>query len=358
MRAVGEPLVIEELETSPLRADEVRVETRAVGVCHSDLHVLDGHMIRPLPCVLGHEASGVVTEVGEAVTNVAAGELVVACLVVHCGVCRWCRRGSFALCADKAATARGPGEMSRLVDAGGRPVVQFTNIAALAEEMVVHHSAVTAVRADMPPEAAALLGCAVATAYGAVENIAGVRPGESAVVVGAGGVGLNLVAASVAAGASPVIAVDLDGDRLALARDVAGATHTVDGADHRAVRRAVADLTGGGADHVFEAVGRTALLAAALDLVADGGAAYAVGLLTDGAEVAVPVAHLHSAKRIVGVRLGNIDPRRDIAALADRYAAGELPLDALITRRVPLDGVNDAFDALRDTDGARTVVVF
>ena len=358
MRAGGRPLVIEELETPPLRSDEVRVETRATGVCHSDLHVLDGHLVRPVPCVLGHEASGVVTEVGSGVTNVAAGDLVVACLVVHCGSCRWCRRGQFALCADRAATARGPGEESRLVDAAGEPVAQFTNIAALAEEMVVHHSAVTAVRADLPPEAAALLGCAVATAYGTVENIAGVGPGESVVVIGAGGVGLNLVAAAAAAGAGPVIAVDVDADRLALARGAAGATHTVDGADYGTVRRVVADMTDGGADHVFEAVGRAGLLTEALEMTAAGGAVYAVGLLAADTDVAVPAAHLHAAKRIVGVRLGNINPLVDIVALADRYAAGELPLDHLVTRRVPLDGVNDAFDALRATEGARTVVVF
>ena len=189
MRAVGEPLSIETLTTPALRPDEVRVATRAVGICHSDLHVLDGDMARPIPCVLGHEASGVVVECGAEVDHVSVGDLVVTCLVVHCGTCRWCERRLFSLCPNKASTGRAVGEPSRLVDEAGEPIVQFTNIAALAEEMVLHRTAVTAIPNGVPADAAALLGCAVATGYGAVENVADVQAGESVVVIGCGGVG-------------------------------------------------------------------------------------------------------------------------------------------------------------------------
>jgi len=355
--APGTELTIEDVATTDLGDDEVLVNTRAVGLCHTDLHVIDGSLTRPMPIVLGHEASGVVAEVGRNVNGITAGEHVVVCLVVQCGTCRWCRRGQYALCGDKAATMRAAGAPSRLI-CGETPLHQFTNVGALAEQMVVHRSSVVVVSEAIPFDAAALLGCAVITGFGAVERVAQVRAGDSVVVIGCGGVGLNIVQAAKAAGAADVIAVDLDDERRRRAVDAFGATESVDGAKAAEVRDIVLDRTAGGADHVFDAVGLVSTTTIALELTASGGAAYAVGIYPEGAAVPVAVTHLHAAKRLVGVRMGDSDPATHIPRLVHRYLDGELLLDQLITDRVGLDEVNDAFAALRAADGARTVVTF
>jgi len=355
--APGEALKIEEVATTELGDDEVRVTTRAVGLCHTDLHVIDGSLTRPTPIVLGHEASGVVADVGRNVDGIAVGDHVVVCLVVHCGACRWCRRGHFALCANRAAAMRPDDAPSRLM-CGGRTLHQFTNVGALAEEMVVHRSSVVVVPEAIPLEVAALLGCAVVTGFGSVEGVARVQDGEAVVVIGCGGVGLNIVQAAHAAGAAQVIAVDLDAQRRRRAVEEFGATEALDGAVGARVGEIVLDMTGGGADHVFDAVGLIDTTTLALDLTAPGGAAYAFGIYPEGATVPVAVAHLHAAKRIVGIRMGDVDPARHIPRLVDRYLDGSLLLDQLITDRVGLDDVNEAFAALRAADGTRTVVTF
>ena len=351
------PLTVEEVTTSALRPDEVRIATRAVGLCHSDLHVLDGRLTRPLPTVLGHEAAGIVTEVGGEVLGVEAGDHVVACLVVHCGTCRWCRRRQPTLCGNKAVTNRPPGEPSRL-ELGGRPLHPFANIGGLAEELVVHRSAVVVVPPAVPLEAAALLGCAVSTGVGVVDNVARVQPDDVVAVIGCGGVGLNILQAARAAGAAQVFAIDLDRSRRETAVARFGATEALDAADPTSLAERVLAASGGGADHVFDAVGRIATTTLALDLATAGAAVYAVGVYPEGEVVPLPVGHLQSAKRLVGVRMGAIDPRIDIPRLVDRYLSGELLLDQLISDRVGLDDVNAAFEALRSADGLRTVVTF
>jgi S-(hydroxymethyl)glutathione dehydrogenase/alcohol dehydrogenase len=355
--APGEALTIEEVDTSALGDDEVRVMTRAVGLCHSDLHVIDGLLTRPTPIVLGHEAAGVVAEVGRGVAGIAVGDHVVACLVVHCGACRWCRRGRFALCAGRAATARSADQPSRL-RRGSTPIHQFTNVGALAEEMILHRSGVVVVPETVPLEAAALLGCAVATGVGVVDRVAGVRRGDSVAVIGCGGVGLNIVQAARVAGASPIVAIDLDAQRRKRAVEEFGATDALDGGEPARVTTRVLEATGGGADHVFDAVGHVATTSLALELTANGGATYAVGIYPEGATVPVAVAHLHAAKRLIGVRMGDVDPGVDIPRLVRRYLDGELLLDQLITDRVGLDDVNEAFAALRAVEGTRTIVTF
>jgi S-(hydroxymethyl)glutathione dehydrogenase/alcohol dehydrogenase len=357
MWATRAPLTIEEVTTSSLMPNEVRVATRAVGLCHSDLHVLDGHISRPLPTVLGHEAAGVVTEVGAGVTGVEVGAHVVACLVVHCGTCRWCRRGQPTLCGNKAATNRGPGEPRRLT-LGDALLHPFTNIGGLAEEMVLHRSAVTVVPPTVPFDVAALLGCAVCTGVGVVDNVARVRAGDVVAVIGCGGVGLNIVQAARAAGAAQVFAIDLDERRRRDAVARFGATEALDAADSSVVVGRVLAASEAGADHVFDAVGRVATTALALDLAAAGAAVYGVGVYPEHESIPLAVGHLQAAKRVVGVRMGDITPAIDIPRLVDRYLGGELLLDQLISDRVGLDDVNAAFDSLRNTDGLRTVVTF
>lgn len=358
VRSAGMPVSIEELTAAPLLAGEVRVATRAVGLCHSDLHVIDGHIDRPMPHLLGHEAAGVVIEVADGVPEVSVGDHVVACLVVYCGECRQCASGHRALCTNKQVCNRGADEPPRYASASGESITQFSNVGALVEEMIVHHSAVTVIPTAMPFEAAALLGCAVVTGVGSIERVAKVQPGESVVVVGCGGIGLNLLHAASYAGATTVIGVDLDEDRRASAVEHFGATHALDGSDPDEVVRAVAELTGGGADHAFDAVGSTAITETCLDMVAPGGGAYAVGIYSSGSELTLSTAHLLRGKRLVGIRMGDIDPPVDIPKLADRYLSGDLPLDQLITDRIPLDETNAGFDRLRSVDGTRSVVVF
>lgn len=356
--APGQDLILADVDTArTLRADEVRVRTAAVGLCHSDLHVVDGLVDRPMPVVLGHEASGVVVDVGADVTAVAVGDHVVACFVVSCGVCRMCRAGRPAMCQDRAATMRRADEEPRL-SRDGVEVHQWTNIAGYAEEMVLHHSAVTPIDRRMPLDLAALLGCAVATGVGTATTVAGIRPGDHVAVIGAGGVGLNILQGAALAGAATVIAVDRSDERLALARARFGATHTLNPDTQQDVAAAVRARTDGGVDHAFEAVGIPRLVTTALELTARGGTVWAVGVFGDTAEVVVPAAHLHAGKGVHGVRAGSLVPQRDLPRLVEQYLEGRLELEALVGERIPLERINDGIADLRAGAGARTIVVF
>lgn len=353
----GQDLIVQEVQTAAnLRADEVRVRTAAVGLCHSDLHVIDGLVQRPMPVVLGHEASGVVVEAGSAVEGVRVGDHVVVCFVVSCGVCRMCRAGRPAMCQDREATMRGTDEEPRL-SLAGREVHQWTNIAGYAEEMVLHHSAVTAIDERMPLDLAALLGCAVATGIGSARTVAQIARGEHVAVIGCGGVGLNVCQGASLAGAATVIAIDRSDAKLELARTRFGATHTIN-SDREDAAAAVRALTDGGVDHAFEAVGLTPLVSLALDLTVRGGTVWAVGVFGDTAEIRIPAGHLHAGKGVHGVRAGSLVPSRDIPALVQAYLDGRLELEALVGERIPLDRINEGIADLRTGTGARTIVVF
>jgi S-(hydroxymethyl)glutathione dehydrogenase/alcohol dehydrogenase len=353
-----ERLRIESVDTpGVLESHEVRVATAAVGLCHSDLHVIDGRVARPMPIVLGHEASGIVSEVGTAVRGVAVGDHVIACFVVYCGECRMCRAGRPAMCQNREATMRAAGGIPRLSQ-GGREVQQWTNIAGFAEEMVLHRNAVTVVDRRMPLDLAAMLGCAVATGVGSARKVARVAPGDHVVVIGAGGVGLNVCQGAALAGAATVIALDRSGERLQLARDRFGATHGIDTREVADPAALVRELTDGGADHVFEAVGVPGLVGLALDATARGGSVWAVGVFGDEAQISFSAGHLHSGKGVHGVRAGSLEPQKDLPLLVAEYLAGSLELDALAGRRIALDDINDGIADLEAGVGARTLVVF
>lgn len=350
-------LVIEDLQTPSLLSTEVRVATAAVGVCHSDLHVIEGQVARPMPVVLGHEASGVVTEGGADVAGIRVGDHVVVCFVVHCGRCRPCRSGRPAMCADREATMR-PADAPPRLSLDGEEVHQWTNVAGFAEELVLDRSAVTVIDDRMPLDLAALLGCAVATGVGSVRNVARVQPGDRVAVIGCGGVGLNICQGAAAAGADTVIAIDQSDEKLALAMESFGATH---GINSRTLPDAVARILGvtdGGADHVFEAVGIPALVPFGLSITSRGGSVYAVGVFGDSAVIEVPAAHLHSGKAVQGVRLGSMDPQRDIPQLVAEYLSGRLDLEHLVSRRLPLASINEGVALLRSGSGARSLVTF
>jgi S-(hydroxymethyl)glutathione dehydrogenase / alcohol dehydrogenase len=355
MRAVGEPMQVVDLRLEEPRAGEVRVRLRAAGVCHSDLSILEGRIASPVPVVLGHEGAGVVDAVGPGVRSVAVGDHVVISWVPMCGRCRFCLNGQPQLCTSGAYT---PGLMddgsTRLFD-GDTPVHHGLHAATFAEQTVVREGSVVKVDADIPFAAAALVGCAVTTGVGAALRTAEVRPGERVVVIGCGGVGLSVVQGCRLAGAERIIAVDTVPARLEAAERF-GATDLVPAGD--AAASTVRKLTGKlGADVVFEVAGQPALQRQAFDMARRGGRAIMVGVPGQDGETVLPSLLLSvSEKTVKGCYYGSAYPPRDFPWLLGLYRAGRLDLDSLVTQTLPLEGVNDAFEAMRHGEQLRTVL--
>lgn len=357
--AESAPLSVEEVVLDGPGPGEVLVRIAAAGLCHSDLSVVNGDRPRPLPMVLGHEAAGVVEEVGAGVTDVAPGDRVVCSYVPSCGICAACAAGHPVRCADAQAANR----EARLVtgrrpfrDASGAELHHHLGVSAFSEVTVVSPRSLVPVPDDVPLELAAVFGCAVLTGAGAVLNTAAVRPGDSVAVVGLGGVGISAVMAAALAGAHPVIAVDTVESKLASALAV-GATHGVL-AGESAVEE-VRELTGGGVTVAVEAAGHPAALATAYAAAGVGGRVVVAGLPHPRHTVDVPIASLvGEEKSILGSYMGSAVPRRDLPRLFDLYAAGLLPADALVTSRsVPLDDVNAALDRLHSGTEVRQLLV-
>lgn len=353
LRHIDARLTIEELELSAPGSGMVRVRIAASGVCHSDLSVVDGTVPQPLPAVLGHEGAGVVTEVGPGVTSVAPGDHVVVSWIVPCRACAACRRGQPTLCDSGMQHVMG----GPYGTANGDPVRAGFGTATFAEETVVPAGAAIRIPADFPLDLASLIGCGVVTGVGAVVNTAQVRPGETVVVIGCGGVGLAAIQGARLCGASRIIGVDRVAAKLEMAR-ANGATHTVDAtiADPLA---AVQELSDGGTDHGFEVVGSAATIALAYAATRRGGTVTVVGAGRFDESVSFPVMSLMvDAKRLQGSVYGSTDPARDFPRMVELQTAGALDLEKLITRRIALDGVNDAFRAMTDGEVARSVIVF
>jgi S-(hydroxymethyl)glutathione dehydrogenase/alcohol dehydrogenase len=349
-------LVVEDLSIDGPGPDEVLVRVEASGLCHSDLHVMDGALPVPLPAVLGHEATGVVERVGADVTEFAAGDRVVSCLSVHCGTCRECVVGRSWLCERRAHMGRSPDQPPRL-RSGGAAVTAMAGLGAFAEQMLVHRNAIVKVSPELAPDVAALLGCAVITGVGSVINGAKVEPGSTVAVIGCGGVGLNVVQGAVLAGASRVIAVDLHDAKLELARRF-GATDVVNAGAADPVA-AVQELTSGGVDYAFEVIGLPATAAQAVAMLRPGRTAYLVGVPAVGSTIELPgTAMAMQAKGLQGLFMGSNRFKRDIPMLAELYLRGRLKLDELVAARISLDEVNDGYDRMRGGTEARSVVVF
>jgi S-(hydroxymethyl)glutathione dehydrogenase / alcohol dehydrogenase len=352
---VGKPLVVEDVEIDPPRQGEVLVRIAATGVCHSDLHYIKGDLTMPLPVVLGHEAAGVVDATGPGVDGVRPGDHVVLLFAPACGRCRFCDSGRPHLC-EMRYRVRGmmPDGTSRL-HAGDQDLHHFTCVSSWAEQAVVPAAGVLPIGNDVPLTIAALLGCAVTTGVGAVVNTARVAPGSSVAIFGLGGVGLNIVQGARIAGAATIIGVDLLNHRLEAARRF-GATHTVNPKESDPVR-AIHDLTSGGADYAFEAIGRAATVRQAIDSVARGGMAVAVGIPPSREELAVPgPAFVTNEKTLRGCFYGSAHLRSDIPRLLTLYHGGQLMLDELVTAVFPLERVNDAVAALDRGDGLRSLL--
>jgi len=353
LRQPGAALTIEDVELAPTGPDQVRVRLRATGVCHSDLSIVRGALRHPLPAVPGHEGAGVVVEAGSAVTSVKPGDHVILNWTPACGACFFCAKHEPWLCDRAAADSLA----APYATAGGEALAPVLGAGAFAEETLVLERAVVKIPDDVPFEVAALVGCAVTTGFGAVVNTARVRPGDSVVVIGCGGVGLSIVQGARYAGAATIVAVDLNAEKRALAKDL-GATDTVDGADD--VEAAVRGLTQGrGADHAFEAIGRGATIRTAYRVTRRGGNVVVVGAGRHDDKVEFSALELFfQARSLVGCVYGSADVARDFPRILGLYSAGELDLDRLITGRIPLDGVNDALSAMEAGEGARNVVVF
>jgi S-(hydroxymethyl)glutathione dehydrogenase / alcohol dehydrogenase len=353
------PFEVREVELDEPSAGEVLVRIAASGLCGSDLKALDGlRAIASFPVVLGHEAAGVVEQVGEGVERLRPGDHVVLSILSSCGGCADCRRGRPNYCSTTAA-AQPAGNLldgSSRLSIGGERLNHFLTVSSFAEYAVVPASAVTAVDPAMPLDRAALIGCAVLTGYGAVRNSAGVEPGSSVAVFGCGGVGLSAVQGARMAGAETIVAVDVHPGKLALARAV-GATETVD-ARTGDPAGAVREATGAGADYTFEAAGRAETIEQAWNSLAAGGLLTVIGTLPSGTMLTLAADPLIEEKRIAGCYLGSASPERDVPALVERYLEGQLQLDELVSRRIGLADLDDGFARLREGTEARQVVVF
>ena len=357
MRAPHQPLAIEHLELADPGPGEVRVRYRASGVCHSDLHCLDGEWTVPTPLVLGHEGAGRVEAVGPGVQGLAPGQTAVLSWRYACGRCRACMRGRSWACRN---TRMGDCTLDdgglRFRDGSGADVYQYLSVGTFAEAAVVPHTAVVPVPEELPADVASLIGCSVTTGVGAVINTAGVEPGASVCVVGCGGVGLSAVMGAVLAGAHPIVAVDLEDAKLDQARDV-GATHAVRASDD--VARRVRRIVRGGADYAFEAIGLAATVELLPELLCLGGVGVLVGMTPEDVKVRFSgyglVEYGHS---VLGSNYGSSVPAVDFPRLAALHLAGRLPIDRLITSRIGLDAVNGAFDDMRARRGGRAVVVY
>ena len=353
----GKPLSVEEVELGPPGAGEVLVEVRAAGVCHSDLHPARGDWPIRTPIVLGHEGAGVVLEVGADVTRVRPGDHVVFCWAPPCGVCPLCAAGREVLCERLDRTTfrnKLPSGATR-IRARGQDVAHFLSTACFAQHAVVDQAGAVVVDRDTPFEALATLGCAVVTGVGAVTTAARVPAGARVAVIGAGGVGLNVVQGAAICGATKIVALDRTAPPLAFARQF-GATDTVEAASNLA--DAIRDLTGGGADFVFDTVGTPETLAAALAGARKGGAVVITGLSRLDAVASLPMfPFVMQDKRVIGSVYGSGCPAADIARLAGWYREGRLKLKELVSRTYQLADVNEALGALASGEGARGVIL-
>jgi S-(hydroxymethyl)glutathione dehydrogenase / alcohol dehydrogenase len=359
---------LEELLLDPPGPGEVLVRMAASGICHSDLHVVDGDWERPAPVAMGHEGAGVVEAVGPGVGgrvgdlgagDPRVGDLVVLAWTAPCGSCPACRRGELHLCTDPrgAGHRRGPADV-RLRRPDGTPVGVYSGIGTLATHQVVAAEAAVTVDPALPPDQAALIGCAVTTGVGAVTRTAAVAPGASVVVIGLGGVGLSVVMGAALADARPIVAVDRVAAKLDRARSL-GATDGVLAGDAEATRDAILARLPGGADHAFEAIGLAATAELAIEVVRPGGTATLVGMTPQGVRAGVDVyAFVERGLRLLGSNYGSADPARTFPELAAHAVAGRLAVGRLVEERIGLADLPRAFEAMRRGDGARRVVVF
>src|SRR3954447_12810014 len=359
-RELNRPVVVEEITVDPPKFGEVTVKLAACGVCHSDLSATNGTLAMPLPLVLGHEAAGEVIEVGPGVDGLKEGDHVVSSFIYMCGECRFCVGGRPVLCIEqgKAITTLPDGTV-RTRDARGQPVNVFSGCGVMAEYATLHKDNVVKIDRKIPLDRAALVGCAVTTGVGAVFNTARVVPGSSVAVIGCGGVGLNVIQGARVAGAGRIIAVDQVETKLALGKQF-GATDVENASQSDPVGH-VMELTGQrGVDVAFEVIGLSQTIDQTITMTRRGGQAILVGVPRMDVMINVPAFFgvVLMEKTIKGCWYGSSNVQRDVPKLLDLYRSGELKLEELISRTITLDQVNEAFDAMKTGEVARSVIEY
>lgn len=357
----NEPLQIQELEISDQPGSrEVLVKMSASGVCHSDLHALDGEWETPAPLVLGHEGAGVVEAVGSEVEGLAVGDHVILSWTPSCGRCEFCADGRPVLCQMANQTAYkhvSPDGRTRL-SRDGEDVKSFLGVGSFGSYAMVPETAAVKIRTDAPLAQAALVGCAVTTGIGAVTNTARVEAGSTVLVIGCGGVGLNIVQGARLVGAKQIIVADVNDDKLELGRTF-GATHTVNSRNVDLVEE-IHRLTGDrGVDYAFEAIGLPLTIEQSYRAVRRGGTAVVVGQVADGVTVSIdPFVMSDQEKRLIGSNYGSSRQSIDFPKIIDLYMEGRIDLDTMVTDRIALEDVNDAFDEMRRGRGIRSVIEY
>ena len=364
LHSIPGELSVEEVGIDSPGPREVLIRTAAAGLCHSDLHFMEGKYFSATPLVLGHESAGVVEAVGRDVTYVKPGDHVITCISSFCGQCEFCLAGRPSLC-DKIGLDRGPDDAPRLT-LGGARCEQFANLASFAEELLVDERAVVKIRDDMPLDRAALIGCGVTTGVGAVFRTAKVEAGSTVAVIGCGGVGLNCVQGAALAGASRVVAIDTNPMKLKMAEQF-GATDLVDATKGDPVAQvkellpgapALGGLPGGGVDYAFEAIGLKQTAEQAFGMLKKGGTATVIGMIPLGTNIELHGVEFLMEKKLQGSNMGSNRFRQDMPRYIELYLDGRLKLDELVSARIGLDDINEGFAALTRGEVARSVIVF
>ncbi len=354
LQEVNAPLTIEAVEIEKPKRREVLLRTAFAGLCHSDLHFIEGLYPFPLPCVLGHEAAAVVEAVGEDVTYVKPGDHVITCLSVFCGECAQCVTGHPNLCENTEVKLL-PGAARRLRWKGA-VLNQAFNLSAFAEQMLVHEHAIVKIDPTIPLDRATLVGCGVMTGVGAVFHAAKVEPGSTVAVIGCGGIGLSAVNGAAIAGAERIIAIDTMASKLELAKQM-GATDTINASNVDAVA-AVKELTGGGVPYSFEAIGSKATAEQSFAMLRPGGVATIIGMIPFGTKIELHGADFLRDRKIQGTSMGGNRFRVDMPRLLSLWQQGKLKLDHLISGRIKLDGINEGFARLKSGAPVRQLIDF
>src|SRR5271156_5977499 len=356
LHAPHQPLTIEDVSLEKPKAREVLLRTAFAGLCHSDLHFIEGLYPHPTPCVLGHESAAVVEAVGDGVTYVKPGDHVITCLSVFCGTCAQCVTGHPNLCEDTSVKML-PGIAQRMRWKGGEHMNQFLNLSSFGEQMLVHENSMVKIDPEIPLDVAALVGCGVMTGVGAVFNAAKVEPGSTVAVVGCGGIGLSAVNGAALAGASRIIAIDTNPSKLEKAREM-GATDTINASNVDPVA-AVKDMTNGqGVPYSFEAIGLKTTAEQCFAMLRPGGVATIIGMIPFGTKIELHGADFLRDRKIQGTSMGGNRFRVDMPRLLELWRQGRLKLDTLVSGHIKLDQINEGFAMLKSGAPVRNLINF
>mgnify|MGYP000076602878 FL=1 len=356
--AQSKPLIIEEVELDPPKQGEALIQVKAVGLCHSDLVAINGERGKPMPIVIGHEAAGIIVELGEGVHGFEVGDHVVPSFVASCGHCEMCRVGRPALCepatlSNAAAVLR---DGTTRLHKDGIRIHHHSGVAGFAEYAVLPAEALVRIDKDISFEHAALFGCGVVTGVGSVVNTSGIKAGESVAVVGLGGVGLSALLAALAAGAGTVVALDLSSEKLQLAQEL-GADVALNASDPECVQK-VLQATSGGVHVAIETAGSPRALQTAYDVTRRGGTTVAAGMPGPGAQITLSHLSIAAQERTLkGSYMGSCVPKRDIPRYMDLFRSNKLPVDRLLSRIIGFDDINAAMDRLDDATTVREILV-